>query len=649
MTTSDPLVGATLDRRYFVESRIAGGGMATVYVAHDLRLDRRQALKVMHPSLAQDPSFVQRFINEAHSVAKLSHPNVVQVFDQGEDSGHVFLAMEYVPGRTLRDLLREKGRLTPRAALQIMAPVLAALGAAHQAGMVHRDVKPENVLLTEDGRVKVADFGLARAVEQSNQGLTRTGTLMGTAAYLAPEQIERGLADARSDVYAAGIMLYELLTGNQPHTGETPIAIAYQHVNEDVPRPSHFLPGLRPEVDDLVTKATERDPKYRPGNGGQYLAKVLEVWNRLPADPQGGSAPLAPVSPQKGPVHTMTAPQLIAGGAGPGTENATMVVDMDAADHSEDEEDHDTDDGSWWTRNRLLAIGGGVLAVIVLAASWWFFLGQYENVPDVAGVSPETAREEIRSAGLTYDLAEEEIYSDDADRGTVAETDPEIGSRLSPGDSVTVFLSMGPQTMDMPDLVGEDVANATKDLEDLGFAAEDIVQEEVDAREVPPGEVIETNPEAGATADREGSITLTISRGIPVPAVVGEELDDARSTLEDLDLEVEVVEEESEDVDEGVVISQLPDTGTSLGMNGTVTLTVSSGPPEVDVPDVVGMRRKEARETLEDAGFEVEIDRILRGNRIVHQSPSGSAPEGSTIELIAAPRGLDLDEFDFDD
>ncbi|QRN80180.1 MAG: serine/threonine protein kinase, partial [Nocardiopsis sp. BM-2018] len=262
MTTSDPLVGATLDRRYFVESRIAGGGMATVYVAHDLRLDRRLALKVMHPSLAQDPTFVQRFINEAHSVAKLSHPNVVQVFDQGEDQGHVFLAMEYVPGQTLRDLLKDRGRLAPKQALNFMASVLAALGAAHQAGMVHRDVKPENVLISKDGRVKVADFGLARAVEQSNQGLTRTGTLMGTAAYLAPEQIEKGVADARSDVYAAGIMLYELLTGGQPHTGETPIAIAYQHVNEDVPRPSHFLPNLPAEVDALVTKATERDPKY---------------------------------------------------------------------------------------------------------------------------------------------------------------------------------------------------------------------------------------------------------------------------------------------------------------------------------------------------------------------------------------------------
>ena len=642
MTTSDPLVGATLDRRYFVESRIAGGGMATVYVAHDLRLDRRQALKVMHPSLAQDPAFVQRFINEAHSVAKLSHPNVVQVFDQGEDTGHVFLAMEYVPGRTLRDLLKAKGRLAPRAALNIMASVLAALGAAHQAGMVHRDVKPENVLLTEDGRVKVADFGLARAVEQSNQGLTRTGTLMGTAAYLAPEQIEKGLADARSDVYAAGIMLYELLTGSQPHTGETPIAIAYQHVNEDVPRPSHFVPDMPPEADALVTKATEREPRFRPSNAGQYLAKVLEALKRLPEDPRY-AGPLPPVAPQKGSAPTVTAPQLIAGGSGPGTENATMVVDMDSAGFDDGPGDDDgSEEASWLSRNRVLAFGGAVVALVVLVAGWWFLIGRFEPVPDVAGSDTDTARSEIQASGLDFDLAEEEVYSQDADPGTVAETEPQIGDRLSEGDQVTVFLSKGPQTFDMPDLTGTDVADATKELEDHGFASDDIVQEEVDADDAPPGEVLSTDPEAGGTADREETVTLTISRGIDVPAVAGRGVDEAVSTLEDLDLEVEVEEEESEDVPEDTVISQNPDTGTSLGPGGTVTLTVSTGPPEVDVPDVVGMDLEEAVEELEGAGFEVEVNRILRGDTIARQSVNDSAPEGTTIELIATPGGLDL-------
>ncbi len=649
MTTSDPLVGATLDRRYFIESRIAGGGMATVYVAHDLRLDRRQALKVMHPSLAQDPAFVQRFINEAHSVAKLSHPNVVQVFDQGEDTGHVFLAMEYVPGRTLRDLLKAKGRLAPRAALNIMASVLAALGAAHQAGMVHRDVKPENVLITEDGRVKVADFGLARAVEQSNQGLTRTGTLMGTAAYLAPEQIEKGLADARSDVYAAGIMLYELLTGSQPHTGETPIAIAYQHVNEDVPRPSHFIPNMPPEVDALVTKATEREPRYRPSNAGQYLAKVLEALKRLPEDPHQ-AGPLPPVAQQPGSVPTVTAPQLISGGSGPGTENATMVVDMDSAGFDDGPGNEDgNEEASWLRRNRVLAFSGAVMALVVLVAGWWFLIGRFEPVPDVVGSDTDTARSEIQASGLEFDLSEEEVYSQDADPGTVARTEPEIGDRLSGGDQVTVFLSKGPQTFDMPDLTGTDVADATKELEDRGFASDAITQEEVDADDAPPGEVISTDPEAGGTADREETVTLTISRGIDVPAVAGRGVDEAVSALEDLDLEVELEEEESEDVPEDTVISQSPDTGTSLGPGGTVTLTVSTGPPEVDVPDVVGMDIDEAVEELEDAGFEAEVERILRGDTIARQSVNDSAPEGTTIELLATPGGLDLGDLDEDD
>ena len=626
--------------------------MATVYVAHDLRLDRRLALKVMHPSLAQDPTFVQRFINEAHSVAKLSHPNVVQVFDQGEDQGHVFLAMEYVPGRTLRDLLKARGRLSPRETLNVMASVLAALGAAHQAGMVHRDVKPENVLLTEDGRVKVADFGLARAVEQSNQGLTRTGTLMGTAAYLAPEQIEKGVADARSDVYAAGIMFYELLTGGQPHTGETPIAIAYQHVNEDVPRPSHFLPGLPPEVDALVTKATERDPRYRPSNAGQYLAKVLEVLQRLPASPAGGEAPLAPVAPTAA-TASVTAPQLIAGGAGPGTENATMVVDMNSAglrdDDYDDDEYDDYRDGDGGRRRKLLiGVGAAVLALVVLLAGWWFLVGRFENVPDVVGASPEAAREAILDEGLVYTLSEEPVYSD-ADAGTVGRTDPESGERLSPGDEVTVYVSQGPQNVTMPDLTGEDSANALAAMEDLGFSPDNLEQVDVNDEDVPPGEVISTDPEAGAEADRESTVTITVSRSISVPAVVGQEQSAAEATLEDLDLSVKVVEEESEDVDEGVVIRQSPDNGASVGANGEVTLTVSTGPPGITIPDVVGMSVRDAKDELEDAGFDVEVERILGGRVVSHQSHTGKAPEGTEITITATPGGIDFGDIEDDD
>ena len=278
-TRADPLVGHLLDGRYRVGSRIARGGMATVYLATDTRLDRTVALKIMHRELATDADFVGRFIGEAKSVARLSHPNVVGVFDQGNDGEHLYLAMEYVPGRTLRDLLNERGRLGPDEALDLMVPVLAGLGAAHQVGFVHRDVKPENVLITADGRVKVVDFGLACAVAEARQ--TKTGMVIGTAAYLAPEQVSRACADARSDVYAVGVMLFELVTGRQPYTGDTPLAVAYKHVNDTLPAPSTLVPGLATAVDALVALATSRDAELRPGDASQLLRAVCHTRRQL--------------------------------------------------------------------------------------------------------------------------------------------------------------------------------------------------------------------------------------------------------------------------------------------------------------------------------------------------------------------------------
>ncbi|MGK5632786.1 protein kinase domain-containing protein, partial [Streptomyces sp. URMC 123] len=280
-TLQDPLVGQVLDGRYRVDARVAAGGMATVYRALDTRLDRVLALKVMHPALADDASFVERFIREAKSAARLDHANVVGVFDQGTDGAHVYLAMEYVAGCTLRDVLRERGALRPRAALDVLEPVLAALGAAHLAGLVHRDMKPENVLIGDDGRVKVADFGLARAVDTTTAA---TGPLLGTASYLAPEQIAHGTADARVDVYACGILLYEMLTGGKPHTGENPARILYRHLHEDVPPPSAAVPGLAPELDALVAAATARDPGLRPADAVALLALARAAAERLTAE-----------------------------------------------------------------------------------------------------------------------------------------------------------------------------------------------------------------------------------------------------------------------------------------------------------------------------------------------------------------------------
>ena len=284
-TLARPPVGRLLDGRYRVESLIATGGMATVYLGTDTRLDRTVALKIMHAELANDEDFVRRFVGEARSVARLSHPNVVGVYDQGADGRTLYLAMEYVPGRTLRDLLNERGSLPPREALDIMEGVLGGLGAAHAAGLAHRDVKPENVLLGAAHAVKVADFGLARMLAGTSH--TKTGMLIGTAAYLAPEQVSQGVADARTDVYAAGVMLFEMLTGQQPHTADTPLAVAYKHVNEAVPVPSQFVDGIPPALDDLVLRATSRNPDLRPADGGEALRSLNEVRLSLPPSSPG--------------------------------------------------------------------------------------------------------------------------------------------------------------------------------------------------------------------------------------------------------------------------------------------------------------------------------------------------------------------------
>src|SRR3984957_1699089 len=288
-TTLSAPIGQLLDGRYLVESQIARGGMATVYLARDVRLDRTVALKIAHPELARDQEFVDRFISEARSVARLSSPNVVAVFDQGSTGDLHYIAMEYVPGPTLRQLLNARTRLAPREALDIIERVLAGLGAAHDAGIIHRDVKPENVLLGNGTSVKVADFGLARAA--SGVSHTRTGLLIGTAAYLAPEQVAANSSDERTDVYAAGVMLFEMLTGVQPHTGETPLAVAYKHVNAVVPAPSTVNPDLPSALDALVALGTSRDPELRPADAKHYLRAVTEVRQGLPIADLPGPPP----------------------------------------------------------------------------------------------------------------------------------------------------------------------------------------------------------------------------------------------------------------------------------------------------------------------------------------------------------------------
>src|SRR4051794_17569082 len=365
-TLSDPLVDQLLDGRYAIEARVARGGMASVYVATDIRLERRVAVKVMHPALAEDPEFVARFNREARAAARLSHPDAVAVYDQGSDAGHVFLVMEYVAGATLRDILRQRGRLSPGESLAIMDHVLAALGAAHAAGLVHRDVKPENVLVTPDGRVKVADFGLARAVAGTTL-TTDDGPMLGTAAYVAPEQMRDGTSDARSDVYSAGVLLFELLTGTPPFTGDSAMAVAYKHMSDDVPAPSSRVAAVPAELDALVRSATARDPAARPADGRALHAALVQVRDRL------GLHAAVPVPPPVDVDITQQIPRPGAVAAPSATATAALPPKPPAAVTTE-------------RRRRRWPF---VLAAVVLLAAiggtggWWLAVGRYTHAPSV--------------------------------------------------------------------------------------------------------------------------------------------------------------------------------------------------------------------------------------------------------------------------
>ncbi|OIJ97129.1 Stk1 family PASTA domain-containing Ser/Thr kinase [Streptomyces colonosanans] len=636
-TLQDPLVGQVLDGRYRVDARIAVGGMATVYRAVDTRLDRVLALKVMHPTLAADGSFVERFIREAKSVARLAHPNVVQVFDQGTDGSYVYLAMEYIAGCTLRDVLRERRALQPRAALDILEPVLAALGAAHRAGFVHRDMKPENVLIGDDGRVKVADFGLVRAVDSVTD---TTGAVLGTVSYLAPEQIEHGTADPRVDVYACGVVLYEMLTGAKPHHGDSPAQVLYRHLHEDVQRPSATVPGLAPELDELVVSATARKPELRPDDAVALLGRVLQSRSRLTDEQLDAVPPQATAS-----VHD-------------NAEDRTSVIPrplpvspFTPANPDEDEESilnrtsrletppSEPPLRSGRPRRGLLTLVLAVLMVFGVGAGVWYInSGQFTKVPPLLAKTETQARERLKEAGLDVKQVKH-AYSDTVTRGTVISTDPATGERIRANDSVTLTISDGPETVKVPDLKGYTLDKARDRLKRGGLVAGMVTH--AFSEDVPKGSVIATEPGAGTMRHSGSAIALTVSRGAPVELddVTGASVADATATLQDAGLKVKVADTRvTSEFDAGKVARQSPNAGAQVGVGDTVTLTISKGPEMVEVPDVVGDSVDDAKQALENAGFKIEEDRGLLGlfgDTVKGQSVKGGdrAPKGSTITI----------------
>ena len=561
-------MGRLLDGRYAVTARIAHGGMATVYQATDTRLDREVALKVMHAELARDEEFVRRFIGEAKSVARLSHQNVVAVFDQGADGPFLYLAMEYVPGRTLKEVLRDSGRFSPATALEIMTGVLDGLAAAHASGIVHRDIKPENVLLTADGRIKVADFGLARA--QSAAGHTRAGLLIGTPSYVPPEQVTGGSTGPGGDVYSAGVMLFELLTGRLPFTGDTPLSVAYQHVNTDVPAPSTLVSGIPAAVDQLVLAATSRDPARRPADAGEFLRAVRRVrgglasssgltgvmgagvqglaeapWLDLdtPAATNGWWARNATLPPASGhdtdpssmaaAATTVTEYGTGAFSAAPGgmgqlgtgqfhgggrEDSHTLVVDREDGDryHGHGGRYHGGREpflGRWLFSPRLLI----VVVIIALGAGlglggWWLTSGRFTQVPSVSGDSVTQATAVLTADGFTVKRGAR-VHSNTVPSGSVAGTSP--AGRVSKGSTITILVSDGPFTSVVPQVQNETLTAAQAALQRVHLVS---TTEKVGSN-APVGTVIGTSPPAGTTWPQTKTVTILVAGGPPAARI----------------------------------------------------------------------------------------------------------------------------------
>ncbi len=648
---TDPVVGLVLEGRYRLEERVARGGMSTVYSATDLRLHKTVAVKVMAEHLAHDPTFVDRFTREARAAAMLSHPNVVGVSDQGSDQELVFLVMELVRGRTLRDLLTARGRLTVAEAFAVLEPVLSGLTAAHRAGIVHRDIKPENVLIGIDGVVKVADFGLARAVVGTGQTSQTGGVLIGTVAYLSPEQLERGRADARSDIYAAGIVLYEMLTGHPPYGGDTPLAIAYQHVHHDVPAPSTEVPGLPWAVDELVGRGTRRDPAGRPIDAGAFLAELSDVRKDLGIEPvpvptgrsTAGPGTLRPTNRPTRPRHPSDPVTAVLGaqrsgrtsmlpamGAGPTTDVGGRRPGVDRARPGVPQHIRRR-------RARFAVALVLLLAITIGAIGWWMGSGRWTDVPTLVGKSSEAAIDMLQDAGLDPKPVVEQ-FSETVPAGTVISTDPAAGREAIRGTDVQVVVSKGPERYVVAaEFLGRPADEVEAELQET--VPVQVTRSDIYDDDVAPGLVTGFDPAPGTQLTRDQVVTILVSKGhapVAVPDVTGQTPEQATSNLEALGFTVERGEDgRSSAVDSGEVMAVDPAPGREAPFQGTVRIQVSAGVPLVEVPDVVGMNEAEATAALKAVGLKVESTRFF-GDRVFRQSvsPGETVEQGSKITIL---------------
>ncbi len=633
---ADALVGRVIDGRYRIISHLADGGMASVYVALDGRLDREVALKIMRPGLALDDVFVERFRSEARSAARLSHPNVVAVYDQGEDGGDVFLAMELVHGKTLRDVIHEEAPLTAREALAILEPVLGALRAAHTGGIIHRDVKPENVIVRHDCEVKVADFGLARAIT-NHTTTSQTGVLLGTVSYLSPEQVERGVADQRSDVYAAGLLLFEMLTGRKAVTGETPIQIAYKHVHGGVPRPSSVVTAVPADIDELVAHATALDPDNRFSSAAEFLNSLRSTRRGL----SEGELDRRPDHQWTAPPRTVPLPQAQAvplreERRAPARSEATAALPLGRGPGPDSGEPAHAPNRR---RRRRWPWVLALLLVIALGSTggWWFTVGPGGRtlVPEAVSHTLEDASAAIERAALQVDSTL--AFSETVRKGQVISMRPPAGTEVSRDSLVLLVVSKGPERYQVPELVGSKESDVAAALQPLTLKSE---VKQAWSETVPKGQVVSQQPGPGTAVKRGALVQLVVSKGpqpITVPDVRKLSLDQATTKLTEAGLTVARAEDANSDtIPAGAVVSQEPAKGT-LFRGDKVTLVVSKGPVMVDVPNLLGKPVKEAEATLAGLGFTVEVRRplgtffeLVRDQSI---AAGQKAPKGSTIIL----------------
>lgn len=591
------LTGEIIDGRYQLMRIIDSGGMATIYSALDLRLDRQVAVKIMHPHLAHDENYVERFIREAKAAAAISHPNIVAIQDQGWNQGGVpavFIVMELVEGATLRQYLNEQGRLPLTELLPIIKPVLSALAAAHRIGIVHRDVKPENILISKDGRVKIADFGLARGSIIGQTMTAESSVVLGSVSYLAPEQVERGVADARSDVYSTGVMFFEALTGEKPYSGDDPVQVALKHVKERVPRLSQMMTGVPPALDDLIYLATSSNPDERPIDAGDFLNKIRSL--ALDTDGKADASGKSQLS-----LELDLPPR-----------NAEPVKEKPISEnHNESGEEVSRPAKRKLSkrvkRNRTIAVG---IVIAIIAATWYIVIGPGTRIeiPSVAGMTITQASNALTPLGVSIEIREKE-FSEDIAEGKVIRSDPAGGDKVAEGGTVYLYVSQGKERYTVPTISGLTPEEATALIQDNNLSVGAVTSKF--SPDVEAGKIITQEPAASARVMRDSLVNFVVSKGIESMAVnnyTGKSGEQALNELTAAGFDVEVEYRYSETEAPDFVIAQLPEPSGDLPKGSKIILIVSQGTEFIKIPNLISKPADEAKKLLEDAGLIVKVD-----------------------------------------